>query len=205
VTCSSSQRLTVRSITPRASATSAWVHLRCFRSSRHEVFKGILYTCPDIIITGKNTRSSCGSLTADNVRTSGAIRWALLLVRGESGKDLEREANAMMRDPKQAGQAGQSLPLVLPKKVTLPSQEDQSHPSRRTVIVGLVGLTLMGCGIIWVTSACCSRSKLTLLFIYEGHPGSPVQAVAWSPDGKRTAGPYGAGMECSRRGPSPHV
>src|SRR5215813_2362815 len=89
----------------------------------------------------------------------------------------------MMRDPKQAGQ---SQRLVLPKKVTLRDQEDQSHPSRRTVLSGLIGLVSLGSGIAWLTSACSSFSKSTLLFTYKGH-SREVNAVAWSPDGKRIA------------------
>jgi WD40 repeat protein len=54
------------------------------------------------------------------------------------------------------------------------------------VIVGLVGLTLMGSGITWLTSACSSSSKPSLPFTYKGH-SMPVDAVAWSPDGKRIA------------------
>ena len=116
-----------------------------------------------------------------------AISRGLVNTMGISREDnLERETNAMMRDRKQAGQ---SQPHVLPKKVTLSSQEDQSQPSRRTVIVSLVGLTLAGSGITWLTSACGSPSEPaigTLFFTYKGH-SDPVLAVAWSPDGKRIA------------------
>jgi len=63
-------------------------------------------------------------------------------------------------------------------------QSEERHLCHRTVIVGLVGLTLAGSsGISWLTSACRSRSKPPLLFTYQGHSRG-VNAVAWSPDGK---------------------
>ena len=79
-----------------------------------------------------------------------------------------------------------------------PLPQPTSHLSRRTVIVGLAGLTLVGGGITWFAASHSSTSKPTLrmtpttlpiettLFTYKGH-SSYVNSVAWSPDGKRIA------------------
>ncbi|HEY4032635.1 MAG TPA: protein kinase [Ktedonobacteraceae bacterium] len=68
----------------------------------------------------------------------------------------------------------------------MPAFQLTRRPSRRTVIVGLVGLTLVGSGITWFAT---SRQRIplgTLLYIYRGHSNA-VASVAWSPDGKRIA------------------
>ena len=55
--------------------------------------------------------------------------------------------------------------------------------SRRTVIIGIAGLTglaTVGGGLWWIRS-------LHLLYIYRGHSSSSVFAVGWSPDGTRIA------------------
>jgi WD40 repeat protein len=59
------------------------------------------------------------------------------------------------------------------------------HPSRRTVIAGLVGLTLVGGGITWFAIP-HSSTLGTTLYVYRGH-SYEVASVAWSPDGKRIA------------------
>ena len=74
--------------------------------------------------------------------------------------------NALMRDPKQTGQ----------------SLSEESHPSRRTVIAALVatgGVAAGGGAIWWVLTP-------HPLYVYRGH-ATGVDAVAWSPDGKRIA------------------
>jgi serine/threonine protein kinase len=85
----------------------------------------------------------------------------------------------------------------------LPLPQTMSRPSRRTVIVGLVGLTLVGGGITWLATSRSSTSQPihsmtptsptptplprgTTLYTYRGH-SYYVYAVAWSPDGKRIA------------------
>ena len=70
------------------------------------------------------------------------------------------------------------------------------HPSRRTVIVGLAGLVLVGSGITWFAKPQNnSNTKVatatplpqgTTLYVYRGH-SDQVYAVAWSPNGKRIA------------------
>ena len=73
-----------------------------------------------------------------------------------------------------------------------PISQPTSRPSRRAVIAGLVGLTLVGSGITWfaisqpLTSRLASLPIGTLLYTYRGH-SDQVFAVAWSPDGKRIA------------------
>ena len=81
-------------------------------------------------------------------------------------------------------------PLLIPQTT--------SHPSRRTVIGGLVGLTLVSGGITWFTLLQNSTPKPpphiaptplpmgTLPYTYKGH-SDWVWAVAWSPDGKHIA------------------
>jgi WD40 repeat protein len=59
------------------------------------------------------------------------------------------------------------------------------YPSRRTVIAGLVGLTLVGGGITWFAIP-HSPALGTTLYVYRGHTDQ-VFTVAWSPDGKRIA------------------
>ncbi len=57
--------------------------------------------------------------------------------------------------------------------------------SRRTVIAGLVGLTLVGGGITWFVIP-HSPALGTILYTYHGH-SDQVYSVTWSPDGKRIA------------------
>jgi len=59
------------------------------------------------------------------------------------------------------------------------------HPSRRTVIAGLVGLTLVGSGITWFAIP-RSPALGTTLYTYHGH-SDQVASVAWSLDSKRIA------------------
>lgn len=54
-------------------------------------------------------------------------------------------------------------------------------PSRRAVIIGLATAGIAGGGITWWTLSPHP------LYIYRGHSNSSVDAVAWSPDGKRIA------------------
>jgi serine/threonine protein kinase/Tol biopolymer transport system component len=80
----------------------------------------------------------------------------------------------------------------------LPIPQPMSRPSRRAVIAGLVGLTLIGSGITWFVISQKPTPKLThritptplpigtLLYTYKGH-SAIMDAVAWSPDGKRIA------------------
>jgi eukaryotic-like serine/threonine-protein kinase len=85
-----------------------------------------------------------------------------------------------------------SLQTVLPSKRGIP---------RRTVVVGLAGLVVVGIagsGIVWLTHSQQSSIPAapplpstslpigTTLYTYRGH-SSGVFAVAWSPDGKRLA------------------
>lgn len=70
--------------------------------------------------------------------------------------------------------------------------------SRRTVLIGLAGVAVAGGGIVWLASSQRPHSSFTSgqtptpipsipdLYTYRGHSGS-VDAVAWSPDGKRSA------------------
>src|SRR5690348_13387729 len=75
-----------------------------------------------------------------------------------------------------------------------PMPQLMRRPSRRAVIVGLAGLTLVGGGITWFTISHRSTSKLTshslslgaTLYSYRGHSNG-VTSVAWSPDGKYIA------------------
>ncbi len=59
------------------------------------------------------------------------------------------------------------------------------HPSRRAVILGLAGLTLVGGGITWFAIP-HNPALGTTLYTYRGH-SQPVASVAWSPDGQRIA------------------
>ena len=79
--------------------------------------------------------------------------------------DLERETNAIVRDPNQTGQ----------------SQSQESHLSRRTVIISLVatGGVAAGGGAIWRVLTPHPHP----LYVYRGH-SMGVNAIAWSPDGK---------------------
>jgi hypothetical protein len=63
-------------------------------------------------------------------------------------ENLEREANAMMRDWKRS---------------------EESYLCRRTVLRGLVELASLGSSIIWLRRACRSSSKLPLPITYKGH------------------------------------
>jgi len=63
--------------------------------------------------------------------------------------------------------------------------QPMSHLSRRTVIAGLVGLTLVGGGITWFVIP-HSPALGTILYTYHGH-SDQVYSVTWSPDGKRIA------------------
>ncbi len=86
-----------------------------------------------------------------------------------------------------------------------PEQSDNqltSHPSRRTVLAGLIGLTLIGGGITWFATSSCSSSSpapdttpsavpnasltSTTLYTYHGHANG-ITSVAWSPEGKHIA------------------
>ena len=74
------------------------------------------------------------------------------------------------------------------------------YPSRRMVIVGLIGLTLLGDGVTWFTTSHGSISQQvssptptptvlplgTTVYTYHGHSGGLFSAI-WSPDGKRIA------------------
>jgi WD40 repeat protein len=81
--------------------------------------------------------------------------------------------------------------------ISRPISQPTSHPSRRAVIAGLVGLTLVGSGImLFAIPQCSTPPKIashvtplpigTLLYTYKGH-SDQVFAVAWSPDGNRIA------------------
>ena len=59
------------------------------------------------------------------------------------------------------------------------------YPSRRMVIAGLVGLTLVGGSITWFAIP-HSPALGTTLYVYRGHTDQ-VYTVAWSPNGKRIA------------------
>jgi WD40 repeat protein len=76
--------------------------------------------------------------------------------------------------------------------IQLPISELTGHPSRRAVIAGLVGLTLVGGGITWFTFSHQPIPLGTRLYTYRGHSGG-LESVAWSPDGKRIASGSGDG------------
>ena len=94
--------------------------------------------------------------------------------------------------------AGPFLPVTSPPFIpgNQPGQEPPpgvvvaSRITRRKVVVGLglAGLTIAGGGIAWLVSSQGEHSPVVLgtLYTYSGHSGA-VLAVAWSPDGKRTA------------------
>jgi eukaryotic-like serine/threonine-protein kinase len=57
--------------------------------------------------------------------------------------------------------------------------------SRRSVLVGLAALATASGGVTWLVVYLRSQEG-TLLYTYQGHIGA-VNAVAWSPNGKRIA------------------
>ena len=98
-------------------------------------------------------------------------------------------------------QSAQPLDIITSPSRTETHDVLKRDLSRRTVVVGLAGLVIVGVtggSLVWLLSSrtpsspsslrptSTSLSRETTLFTYRGHSG-PVLAVAWSPDSKHIA------------------
>lgn len=78
-------------------------------------------------------------------------------------------------------------PSRVPPAEIVPAVPSQRGMSRRTVVMGLAVVSVTGGGLLWLAHSQQSATTLgTTLYTYGGH-SDIVQAVVWSPDGRRIA------------------
>ena len=77
-------------------------------------------------------------------------------------------------------------PSRVPPAEIVPAVPSQRGMSRRAVVMGLAVVSVTGGGLLWLAHSQQTTTLGTTLYTYGGHSDS-VQAVVWSPDGRRIA------------------
>ncbi len=110
-------------------------------------------------------------------------------LQGIQDEQLQVRSGQPVRPSQQTTTPAGTARQILQPPATRPARRGIS---RRVVIVGLAGLAISGITWAWVSQSpqgsqiIQSSQDPHLLYTYSGHSG-PVDAVVWSPDGKRIA------------------